>query len=421
MSFARHGLLVLALLALAALSVACTRARAERSAGTADAASGEVVTVGMGRLTRSLRVGGTTVAVHSFTMRIPQIAGQSNQFVLVSIIANGARVKAGDLLAQFDATTEIQNALNAKASYDDFRHQVEDSQAQDRANAEQRTSDLQQAESDLATAQLELKKAPILSALDAQTDQLNLEDAEAHVADLKREDAFNDKADAAGLRVLELKRDQQQVEMERAEAAVQSLTLRAPLAGMVGLMPVFHQNSESPAQPGDQLYSGMALLRIFDPGEMDVAGQINEADSATLTPGLKGLLHVDAYPDMHLAVHFIGASPIAVASGFDTPLRTFSAEFHVDQPDPRLLPDLSAAVDLQVQSPQPEPLVPREAVHFVGPQPFVTKRAADGRWVEQAVELGGFNQQQVAILSGLKPGDQVQVADTAGAAEGGGL
>ncbi|MGH9481520.1 MAG: hypothetical protein ACRD1L_05455, partial [Terriglobales bacterium] len=153
----------------------CAHARAQhRGAGGAE----DVATVALGRLTRALRVGGTTAAVHSFTMRIPQIPGQSSQFVLVGIVANGARVKAGDLLAQFDATAEIQNALNAKAQYDDLSHQVEDTRAQDRANAEQRASDLMQAESDLAKAQLELKKAPILSAVEAQTDQLNLEDAQ---------------------------------------------------------------------------------------------------------------------------------------------------------------------------------------------------------------------------------------------------
>ncbi|MGH9393291.1 MAG: efflux RND transporter periplasmic adaptor subunit, partial [Terriglobales bacterium] len=392
--------------------------------GAGNAAGFETARVGAGRLTRALRVGGTTVAVHSFTLRIPQIPGQSAQFVLVSIIPNGARVKQGDELAQFDATTEIQNALDAKAKFDDLAHQVEDTQAQNRASAEQRASDLQQAQADLGKAQLELKKAPILSAIDAQTDQLNLEDAGAHIASLKKENALKDQADAAGLRVLELKRDQQKVEWERAQSTVAKLTLRAPLAGMVGLSPVFRSNSEGPAQPGDQLYSGQGLLRIFNPDDMAVAGQINEADGATLTPGLKGVLHLDAYPDAKLAVHFVSASPVAVAGGFGIPLRTFSVRFHVDQADPRLFPDLSAAVDLEVASGAAQLLVPRAAVHFVQKQPYVTKREAGGGWGEQAVELGNFDDHQIAILAGLAAGDEVRVpadapGDAAGDAAGG--
>jgi len=385
-------------------AAACGHAHAQQSAS-----SGQTVRVGEGRLTRALRVGGTTVAVHSFTLRIPQIPGQSSQFVLVWIIPNGAKVKQGDVLAQFDATAEIQNALDAKAKFDDLSHQVEDTKAQNRASAEQRSSDLQQAQADFGKAQLELKKAPILSAIDAQTDRLNLEDAQAHITSLQQENAFKDKADAAGLRILELKRDQQKVEWDRAQSSVAKMTLRAPLAGMVGLTAIFRQNSQGPAQPGDQLYSGQALLRIFDPAEMDVAGSINEADGATLTPGLKGVLHLDAYPDARLAVHFLNASPIAVAGGLGVPLRTFAVTFHVDQHDPRLLPDLSAAVDLDVESGAAQVLVPRDALHFVQQQPYVTKRSASGAWVEQPVELGNFDQHQIAILSGLAPGDQIRL------------
>ncbi|HUX68226.1 MAG TPA: HlyD family efflux transporter periplasmic adaptor subunit [Terriglobales bacterium] len=391
---------------LAALALAgCGRAGAQRP----EAGGGEAVaTVARGRLTRLLRVGGTTAAVHAFTLRIPQIPGQSSQFVLVSIVANGVEVKQGEVLAQFDATAEIQNALDAKAKYDDLRHQVQDTRAQNQANAEQRASDLQQAEADLGKAQLELKKAPILSAIDAQTDRLNLEDAAAHIASLKKENALKAEADGAGLRGLELKRDQQQVEWERAQSTVAKLTLRAPLAGMVGLVPVYRANSEGPAQPGDQLYSGSPLLRIFDPSDMEVDGQINEADSATLTPGLKGVLHLDAYPRLRLAVHFLAASPVAVAGGFGVPIRTFAATFQVDQRDARLLPDLSAAVDLEITSPQPQLLVPRAAVHFVASQPYVSVRGANGQWREQAVELGNFDDQQVAIVGGLRAGERVR-------------
>ncbi|HEY7839594.1 MAG TPA: HlyD family efflux transporter periplasmic adaptor subunit [Terriglobales bacterium] len=407
-----------ALLGAVCLSAAgCARARGAPAAEGANLAYG-LATAAPGRLVRSLRVGGTTAAVHSFTVRIPQIPGQNNQFVLLSIVANGATVKAGDILAQFDATTESQNALDAKAKLDDLTHQVEDMRAQNRANAEKRASDLQQAEADEGKAQLELKKAPILSSIDAQTDRVNLEDAQDHVAALKKGNGFNAAADAAGLRVLELKRDQQQVEWQRAESTVEKLTLRAPLGGMVGLVPVFRANSEGLSQPGDQLYSGQSLLRIFNPGDMEVRVQINEADGATLTAGLKGVLHLDAYPGLQLPVHLVSAGPVAVAAGLAIPIRAFSAVFHVDGRDPRLLPDLSAAVDLKLESPQPEPLVPRAAVHFSAQQPYVTLRDGNGHWVEQPVALGNFDEREVAILAGVRAGQEVRVPQ--GDIEGGG-
>ncbi|MGH7918259.1 MAG: efflux RND transporter periplasmic adaptor subunit, partial [Candidatus Binataceae bacterium] len=152
---------------------------------------------------------------------------------------------------------------------------------------------------------------------------------------------------------------------------------------------------------------------------MEVNAQINEADDATLTPGLKGSMHLDAYPGVELPVHLVSASPVAVAAGrFGDTVRTFSALFHVDAANSKLLPDLSASIDIQVTSPQSQLLVPRRAVHFAQNQPYVTVLAPGGQWKQQRVELGIFDNQQVQVLNGLKAGEQVQVpADIVGEGE----
>jgi HlyD family secretion protein len=406
----------MALAGAALLSAALGAGCATSGGGGAPVAHYRVARAEPGRITRALRIGGSTEATHAFTLRIPQIPGQSDQFVLVSIVPNGTRVRPGQVLAQFDDTAEAQNALDAQAKYDDLVHQVADTRAQNRANAAQRASNLKQAEADLGKARLELQKAPILSAIDAATDRLNLADASAHVADLTLENADQARADAAALRILQLKRDQQKVEWERAQAAVEALTLRAPLAGMVGLLPVFRANSEGPAQPGDQLYSGTSLLQIFNRSDMLVSAQVNQADAATLTPGLRGTLRLDAYPDLKLPVHFLSVGPMAVAGGLGVPTRMFAVLFHVDGHDPRLFPGLTAAIDLRLTSARPELLIPRPALRFAGARPYVVARQNGGAWRRVAVELGNFNARQVGILSGLSAGAEVRAP--AMAAEG---
>ncbi|MGH9477362.1 MAG: efflux RND transporter periplasmic adaptor subunit [Terriglobales bacterium] len=367
-------------------------------------------TVSTGHLTRDLRIGGTTQAVRDMTIRIPRIRGGGYSLVLVDIVQSGSHVKKGDVLATFDDTVEVQKELAAKATYDGFVHQVANQKAVNEASAEQRAAALKQAQTTLGTAQLEVSKGPILSAIQAGIDKLDVQDAGADVASITQQNALTTRADAAQLQVLELQRDQAKVDLDRALSNVDAMTIRAPLSGMVGLVPVFTSDGIAPAQPGDQLHSGQSLVRIFDPGNMDVNVEMNEADDAHLSPGLKGTLYLDAYPEVVLPVHFISASPVAVAAGgFGNPVRTFSAIFHVDAPNPKLLPDLSAAIDLKITSPYPELLVPRRSVRFLNNQAFVTKMAADGQWVQQRVELGNFDNQQVEVINGLKAGDQVQV------------
>ena len=112
---------------------------------------------------REVRVTGTVQAVQSFKMQVPQISGNYTNMTLTHIIANGSRVKEGDLIATFDATAIADSLRDAKAKFDDLGHQVDQKRAQNRADAEKRASDLQQAESDLAKARIELKKGPVLS------------------------------------------------------------------------------------------------------------------------------------------------------------------------------------------------------------------------------------------------------------------
>lgn len=87
-----------------------------------------------------------------------------------------------------------------------------------------------------------------------------------------------------------------------------------------------------------------ALMSIFDPGEMLVRVQAAEPDGALLQRGLEGTVYVDAYPDLALRARLVAASPVAATPGLGVGLKTFMAVFRLEETDPRLMPDLSAAV-----------------------------------------------------------------------------
>jgi HlyD family secretion protein len=289
---------------------------------------------------------GTVQAVHYFTVQTPQIGGQGGRVTLTKIIANGVRVKTGDILAEFDRTQEVDNARDAKAKFDDLSHQVEQRQAQNRADAAKRAADLQSAEADLAKAEIELRKGPLLSEIDRLKNEVKAEAARGHVASLKKSSGFHDQADAAAVRILELQRDRQKVSLDRALSNAEKLEIHATLDGMVSLESVWRNGSMGKAQEGDQLWPGQPLIRLFDPSEMEVRAQVGEPDDLALKPDCRAVVRLDAYPDLTFEAHMISASPVA-ASALGSPIKTFSARFRLDKSDPHLLPDLSAAVVLQ--------------------------------------------------------------------------
>lgn len=296
---------------------------------------------------RTVRVSGTIQAVRSVLVQVPRIEGQGGNLTLTRLIENGAKVHAGDLLAEFDRTSELKLAREAQAKYDDLSHQVDQKQAEHKSNAEKRASELDQAQADLKKAEIEIRKGPILSEIDQQKNQVELANAKAHVASLERSDHFHDLAEAAESRILELQRDRQKIAVAREESNAQKLALRAPIQGMVALQNVFRNNSLGHAEEGDQLWPGSPLLQLFDPSAMVVELSVGEPDGAVLVPGAKATVHLDAYPKLTFTAHFDSASPVA-SGAVDSPIKTFSARFVLDQSDSHLLPDLSAAVDIAV-------------------------------------------------------------------------
>jgi len=295
---------------------------------------------------REIRLTGTVEAIHSSKVIVPQTLGQGGQLTLTRLIPNGSKVQQGDVIAEFDPTQQIDNALAAKGKYEDLNHQVEQKAAQNHADQEKRISDLTQAQGDLGKAQLELQKAPILAEIAKLENEVKADIAREHVASLTKSNVYHDQSDAAALRILELQRDRQKVALERAQLNIDRMEVRAPLAGMVAQQNVWRGNANGHAQEGDQLYRGQALVSIFDPSQMLVRCSVGEPDGAALTPGTRATVYFDAYPDLALPAHFEFASPMA-SSALGSPVKTFSAVFKLDKTDPRLTPDLSAAVVLE--------------------------------------------------------------------------
>jgi multidrug resistance efflux pump len=133
--------------------------------------------------------------------------------------------------------------------------------------------------------------------------------------------------------------------VERQIRNSEKLMVKAPIAGMVALQNVYRNNSMGHAQEGDQIWPGSPLLLLFDPAVMEVEVAVGEPDGAVLVPGAKATVHLDAFPDLVFSAHYSSSSPVAT-SPLGIAVKTFTARFRLDKGDPRLLPDLSAAVDI---------------------------------------------------------------------------
>jgi HlyD family secretion protein len=297
---------------------------------------------------RHIRSTGTVQAIHVANVQVPQIRGPGGNLTLIRLIPNGSRVEPGDVLAEFDRTQQVDDARDAKAKADDIGHQTDQARAQAHSDAAKRASDLKQAQADLAKDELELQKGELLSEIDRLKNEEKAKLDRAKVASLKKSNHFHDLADEAGIKILELQRDRQQVALERAQGNMEKMVVKAPIAGMVAYESVYRNGSSGAMQEGDQVWPGQALVKVFDPSEMVVTTQVSEPDGAVVVAGARAKVRLDAYPGAIFDAHFESASPVASA-GLNSPIKFFTARFRLDQRDPRLQPDLSAAVEIEAK------------------------------------------------------------------------
>ena len=143
-----------------------------------------------------------------------------------------------------------------------------------------------------------------------------------------------------------MQRDRQKIAVDRQLGNAGKLVLKTPIPGMVALQNIWRNESMGHAREGDQLWPGQGMVRVFDPASMIVEVAVAEPDGAVLVPGVKAVVHLDAFPNLSLAAHLDSASPVAT-SGVGGTVKTFSARFILDTIDSHVLPDLSAAVDIE--------------------------------------------------------------------------
>lgn len=295
-----------------------------------------------------VRATGVVQAVKSLSIRVPQLsqtAGQNNRLTVTLLTKNGARVSEGDVLVEFDRTTLLDQEIEAKAKLSELEHQLEEKRAQIRSDSAKRQSQLREAEADLVKAKLQLRKGPILSDIDRQKNEAKAESAQARVASLKKSDVYRVKAEEAAIKILELKLQRQQVMLERIQTNLSRLVIKAPQTGMVALENIWRSGSMGPPQEGDQVWPGQPLVRIFDPTRMVVETTISEADYRYMKNAARAQVYLDAYPDSIFDAELDNSSLVAT-SGLDSPVRGFFARFRLVQEDPRLLPDLSASIEI---------------------------------------------------------------------------
>jgi HlyD family secretion protein len=299
---------------------------------------------------RSLRLKGTTEAVETRAILAPLLAGQQVSTLTITMLAHGgSRVKRGDLLVEFDRQVQLLDFIDKQAEQSKLVDQVLEEQAKEEAALAKDETEIKQAEDNLSKAELEMQKVEILSRIDAEKAQEDLDEAKATLQQLRETFDLKRKAAQAAIRILEIQRDRTGETMEHARANSELMQIHSPIGGVVVLNTIWKQGKMGEVQEGDQVRPGVSFMQVVDPSKMQVQAQVNQEDFLALQVGQTATVHLDAYPQLVFPGKLEEMAPIGRSGDFSSKLRSFAVVFSISGSDTKLMPDLSAAVDVDLR------------------------------------------------------------------------
>jgi Cu(I)/Ag(I) efflux system membrane fusion protein len=185
--------------------------------------------------------------------------------------------------------------------------------------------------------------------------------------------------------------------LERTREPLEQLPIRAPVGGYV----VEKNLVEGSAfEPGQRLYRIAPLSRVW------IEAQVYEYELPLVRAGQAATATLPYLPERRFE-----ATVAYVYPTLDPVTRTARLRLEVPNPDLALRPDMYANVSVHAERGE-RLVVPQSAVLHAGERSFVFRALGDGRFRPQAVRVGLRSGEEVEILEGLEPGDEIVTSAT---------
>ena len=312
---------------------------------------------------RTVRLSGTVEAVESTTIAAPRLSGPNTQsLVITKLIKAGTPVAKGDLLVEFDRQTQLANALDRRAELNDLDQQIRKKDAGERAAKSRDDGKMLLAESSLSRARLETVKNEMLPRIQAEKNDLAVEQAVATLNQLKATYELKRKAAEADLQILKIRRDRAENAMRQAETNAERMAIVAPIDGMAVLRMVWKTNNQAEVQEGEEVRAGVPVVDVVNPKSMRVRARVNQADINDLQVGQTVKIGLDAYPELSFDGRIAQISPVGMVSTLSPKARIYVVLIAVNGSHPNLMPDLTASLDVTLSRLPGALVVPRDAV-----------------------------------------------------------
>ncbi len=360
----------------------------------------------------SLTVPSTGEIVGLETTPVPTPSTGSGTLSIAWLIAEGSFVRAGDPVIRFDST-------DAKLSLEKQQNTLDANQENTKIKTWGQNTDEKVLSMDRTDAELEYEYAmtvmpqdeSIFSKWDIITAEADAHYAKERIDFLKSKGKTQQRIARSDQQILAIERNKAQSEISVIKQTLNSMELRAPVAGLV----LYRRDRREDPQVGDSSYPGQVIVEVINLDVLQARIYILERDGGNLSKNQPVSIKLDAIPDKEYHGVIRTVASVAAAIERNSPLRYFTCDVDISDAGPdlkRIRPGMNLRGDVVLQKYESCYVVPSGAVTYREKQGDSLVYVKKGnRFDAKVVKTGLSSHGEAIILSGVQDGDLIALSN----------
>lgn len=359
---------------------------------------------------------GELSAAQSIMLAAPTVGGDALQ--ITRLPQTGDRVKKGDVLIEFDPSQQQYKLEQNRSELLQADQEITKAKADALVLAAEDKVTLLKARYNVRRAELEIEKNELVSKIEAQKNDLSLQQTKRVLAELEKDIESHRASGQASIFLAQEKSNKARLAMDQAKQNLDHMRVVAPIDGLVSIQKnmdasggIFFTGMSVPDfRPGDQVRPGSPILQILDAGGMNLTAQIEEGQRNNVKPGEAVDVIFDAIPGktFHGTVKMVAGMSMQPFFNLSTN-HTFETTIQLASLDPDLRPGLTADIVLKGPHQSGVLSVSRQTLFMKDGKRIVYIRKGD-TYEQREVQIKGESDSR-AIVEGLPEGSEVALLD----------
>jgi HlyD family secretion protein len=349
---------------------------------------------------------GILEASQSVSIGPPQIPNEF-RFRLARMVDEGTKVEEGDFLLEFDTSDiarrlreETANLQRVQEEYQKKRSDYDIQLREQKLNVEQARADYEKLENKLS------QQVGLESELTVAETRIRGEAAKKKLEFLQQKLEHFTKSVQLDLQISRSNESHYRARMDNLMEAMDSLTVRAPVPGVV----IYKRDwNNEPRQIGSYVFALDAVLEIPDLSTVRAKLYVDEVDAGKVKPGQEALITVDALQGRSFSGKVDTVSAILKQATFDRPQKVAETFVKIEASQLRQLrPGMSVKAQIQVDRYPQTIAIPLTSIQERSGRSFVQAwNSKTQSWEWREIRLRMNDGLTAVIESGLEANERI--------------